>query len=167
VTLVDWRAWHDEYDRPDSSPARRLKAVRRQVGAALDACPPGPLRVVSPCAGQGRDLPEVLDGHSRRADVRARLVELDERNTGPASAAVEAAGLDGVEVLTADAALTECTASRPNHDLWRRASPCSPSWDTTRSDGERPTPSSDAARVRAPGLGENVPRPPRPDERDP
>ncbi|GLY73718.1 hypothetical protein Airi01_019850 [Actinoallomurus iriomotensis] len=107
MTLVDWRAWHDEYDRPDSSLARRLKAVRRQVGAALDACPPGPLRVVSLCAGQGRDLLEVLDGHSRRADVRARLVELDERNTASASAAVEAAGLDQVEVLTADAALID------------------------------------------------------------
>ncbi|WP_345461208.1 class I SAM-dependent methyltransferase family protein [Actinoallomurus oryzae] len=104
---MDWRAWHDQYDLADSSLARRLKVVQQQVGAALDDCPPGPLRVVSLCAGQGRDLLEVLDGHPRRADVRARLVELDERNTALASAAVRAAGLDQVEVLTGDAALTD------------------------------------------------------------
>ncbi|WP_329261225.1 class I SAM-dependent methyltransferase [Actinoallomurus sp. NBC_01490] len=104
---MDWRAWHDQYDLADSSLARRLKVVQQQVGAALDGCPPGPLRVVSLCAGQGRDLLEVLDGHPRRADVRARLVELDERNTALASAAVRAAGLDQVEVLTGDAALID------------------------------------------------------------
>ncbi|GHD35622.1 hypothetical protein GCM10010335_31060 [Streptomyces galbus] len=31
------------------------------------------------CAGQGRDLIGVLAGHPRRDDVRARLVELDEK----------------------------------------------------------------------------------------
>lgn len=107
VTAMDWRAWHDEYDLPDSSLARRLKVVRRQVGAALDDCPPGPLRVVSLCAGQGRDLLKVLDGHPRRADVRARLVELDEGNSALASDAAKAAGLDRVEVRTADAALID------------------------------------------------------------
>ena len=102
---MDWRGWHDEYDDPGSWMARRLRVVQQWIGTALDAGPPGPLRVVSLCAGQGRDLLGVLAGHPRRDDVLARLVELDPRNTAVAEEA--AAGLPGVEVVTADASLTE------------------------------------------------------------
>ncbi|TQM80487.1 putative methyltransferase [Saccharothrix saharensis] len=102
---MDWHGWHDDYDRPDSGLARRLRAVQEQVRAALDDSPPGPLRAVSLCAGQGRDLLDVLADHPRRDDVRARLVELDPRNADVAAA--RAAGLPGVEVLTADASLTD------------------------------------------------------------
>jgi hypothetical protein len=73
----------------------------------LDDSPPGPLRVLSLCAGQGRDLLEVLADHPRRDDVRARLVELDPRNAAVAEAASRTAGLTGVEVLTADASVTD------------------------------------------------------------
>jgi hypothetical protein len=105
---VDWRTWHDEYDLPDSWMARRLRVVQQQIGAVLDNSPPGSLRVVSLCAGQGRDVLGVLADHPRRADVRARLVELDARNTAVAEDAVRAAGLTGVEVVTADASATDC-----------------------------------------------------------
>ncbi|MEU4444554.1 class I SAM-dependent methyltransferase [Actinosynnema sp. NPDC050801] len=104
---MDWHEWHGDYDRPDSGLARRLRAVQAQVRAALDDSPPGPLRVLSLCAGQGRDLLEVLADHPRRGDVRALLVELDPRNAAVAEAAARAAGLTGVEVLTADASLTD------------------------------------------------------------
>jgi hypothetical protein len=104
---VDWHGWHADYDRPDSALARRLRAVQAQVRAALDDSPPGPLRVVCLCAGQGRDLLGVLADHPRRHDVRARLVELDPRNAAIAEATARAAGLTGVEVLTADASLTD------------------------------------------------------------
>jgi hypothetical protein len=104
---VDWHAWHDDYDRPASNLARRLRAVQERIRLALDDCPPGPIQVISLCAGQGRDLIEVLAGHRRRDDVRARLVELDPRNTAFARAAAEAVGLGQVEVVTGDAALTD------------------------------------------------------------
>ena len=104
---MDWHGWHTDYDRPDSALARRLRAVQAQVRTALDDCPPGPLRALSLCAGQGRDLLEVLADHPRRYDVRARLVELDPRNAAVAEATARAAGLAGVEVLTADASLTD------------------------------------------------------------
>jgi len=103
---MDWQTWHDEYDRPDSGLARRLQAVQTQIRAALDASPSGPLRVISLCAGQGRDLLEVLADHPRRDDVRARLVELDARNAALAAERVRDTGLDQVEVVTADASLT-------------------------------------------------------------
>ncbi|MGC5017873.1 SAM-dependent methyltransferase [Micromonospora sp. DT47] len=103
----DWYGWHDDYDRPGSPLARRLTEVQRLVGAALDAAPPGPLRAVSLCAGQGRDLIPVLAEHPRAGDVTARLVELDPRNAEVAAEAVRAAGVTGVEVLVDDAARTD------------------------------------------------------------
>ena len=73
----DWGAWHDAYDDPGSSLAQRLAVVQARIAAALDVAPPGPLRAVSMCAGQGRDLIPVLASHPRGRDVTARLVELD------------------------------------------------------------------------------------------
>ncbi|WP_033437305.1 methyltransferase domain-containing protein [Saccharothrix sp. NRRL B-16314] len=104
---MDWHRWHADYDRPDSRLALRLHAVRAQVRAALDDSPSGPLKVLSLCAGQGHDLLGVLADHPRRDDVRARLVELDARNAAIAGATARAAGLTGVEVLTADASITD------------------------------------------------------------
>src|SRR6266566_564111 len=101
----DWRAWHDEYDVPGSQLARRLAAVQEQIRVALDSSPPGPLRVVSICAGQGRDLLGVLATHPRGRDVTARLVELDPRNAAIARDAAHAAGLGGVGVVVGDASL--------------------------------------------------------------
>ena len=48
----DWHAWHNAYDDPGSSLARRLAVVRARIADTLDAAPPGPLRAVSMCAGQ-------------------------------------------------------------------------------------------------------------------
>ena len=104
---MDWHAWHDDYDKPGTPLARRLTAVQDQIRVALDAAPPGPLHAISLCAGQGRDLIGVLARHPRRDDVTARLVEIDPRNAAAAREAAEAAGLPGVEVVTADAALTD------------------------------------------------------------
>jgi ubiquinone/menaquinone biosynthesis C-methylase UbiE len=104
---MDWHSWHGDYDVPGSSLARRLQVVQAQLRLALDAAPLGPLTVVSLCAGEGRDLLEVLPTHPRRDDVRARLVELDPRSTAVAAEAVRAAGLTNVEVVEGDAALTD------------------------------------------------------------
>jgi hypothetical protein len=91
--------------------------VRARVTAALDAAPAGPLRVVSMCAGDARDLLPPLAAHPRRADVAARLVELDPRNAERARAAAAAAGLDAVEVIVGDAALTDRYAGVAPADL--------------------------------------------------
>src|ERR1700759_272892 len=68
--------------------------------------PAGDIRLISLCAGQGRDVIGVLTGHPRRDDVRARLVELDERN-GAVARQTAQAGVDGVEVRQADAGITD------------------------------------------------------------
>jgi hypothetical protein len=112
----DWHAWHDAYDDPGSSLAQRLAVVRARIAGALDAAPPGPLRAISMCAGQGRDLIPVLASHLRGPDVTARLVELDPALAATARRAAADAGVH-VEVVTGDAALTDAYAGLVPADL--------------------------------------------------
>jgi hypothetical protein len=113
MTPRDWVGWHDAYDRPGSGLAQRLAAVQAEIAGALDRAPAGPIRVVSACAGQGRDLLGVLAGHRRAGDVRARLVELDPRNVALARAAAPV----GVEVVGGDASTTTAYAGAVPADV--------------------------------------------------
>src|SRR3970282_1610114 len=71
-----WRGWPGRaYERP--SYRLRLAAVQQHFAACLGAAPAGPLRIVSMCAGDGRDVVEVVASHPRREDVTAWLVELN------------------------------------------------------------------------------------------
>src|ERR1700741_2039378 len=110
----DWVEWHRDYDDPGSLLSRRGKLVQGHLRAELDRAPAGDIRLISLCAGQGRDVIGVLAGHPRRDDVRARLVELDERNVAVARESALAAGLNGVEVVQADAGNTDvCVGAVP------------------------------------------------------
>ncbi len=113
----DWVAWHAPYDDPGSNLERRLRWVQRRIGVMLDEALPGPIRVLSICAGQGRDLLDVLRHHRRRDDVHALLVELDQRNVAEARRAVDEADLPGVEVLQGDASNTSSFARGVPADL--------------------------------------------------
>ena len=103
----DWVEWHRDYDDPGSLLSRRGELVQGHLRAELGRAPAGIVRLISLCAGQGRDVIGVLTGHPRRDDVRARLVELDERNVALARQAAQAAELPGVEVVEADAGITD------------------------------------------------------------
>jgi hypothetical protein len=113
----DWYEWHAAYDRPGSGLAQRLSWVQDRIRVALDEAPAGPLRVISLCAGQGRDLIGALASHPRRVDVTARLVELDPRNVTVARRLAAAAGLTQVEIITGDAARAGQYASLAPADL--------------------------------------------------
>lgn len=105
----DWIEWHRRYDDPTSRQSRRLAIVRHRVAEALDAAPPGPVRVASLCAGDGRDLLGVLEAHPRAAAVTGLLVEQDPDLAARARA--RAAAVPGaVEVVTGDAASTDVYA---------------------------------------------------------
>jgi len=105
VIVKDWAAWHAAYDDPSSPVSVRLRRVRAHLSNAIDQAPAGPVRLVSLCAGQGKDVLGVLPDHPRRDDVRAVLVEADARNAEIARRAAIQAGLPQVEVRLADASL--------------------------------------------------------------
>ncbi len=103
LCMMDWAAWHATYDDPSSALSARLRRVRLHLSEAIDRAPPGPVRLVSLCAGEGRDVIGVLPGHPRSDDVSAVLVESDPRNAGAARRAAAEAQLRHVEVREADA----------------------------------------------------------------
>jgi hypothetical protein len=101
-----WVRWHRSYEDPDSPLSARLRLVQAGVRRVLYDHLPGPIRVASMCAGQGRDVIDVVASHARRADVRAVLVELDPGLVEFACARAAAVGLgDLIEVVQGDAAL--------------------------------------------------------------
>jgi hypothetical protein len=110
---MDWVAWHADYDDESTPLARRLRLVQEQIRVVLDNAPAGPITVVSMCAGQGRDLLEVVATHPRGSDVRGRLVELDPELAAVARAAAPA----GIEVVEADAGLIDAYAGMGPADL--------------------------------------------------
>jgi hypothetical protein len=101
--VQDWVAWHRAYDDPESSLSVRLERVRRHIARALDQAPPGPVQLISLCAGQGRDVLGVLPDHPRRDDVSALLIEADAQNADLAVQGAARAGLDQVRVRQTDA----------------------------------------------------------------
>ncbi len=113
----DWHAWHDRYDEPDSLLSRRLAVVQDRITRFLDHAPPGEIKALSICAGQGRDLLGALERHPRRGDVNALLVELDPRNTSIARARAKELGLRRIQVVTGDAAQTDNYLSHAPADL--------------------------------------------------
>lgn len=101
----EWVEWHKGY--ADGQPlARRLGVVRQFVRIGLDSCRPGSIRAISMCAGDGRDLLDVLATHDRREDVRARLVDLDPQLVRAGRERASEAGLLNVEFVCGDAGTT-------------------------------------------------------------
>lgn len=117
VEKRDWRAWHLDYEDPNSNLSRRLRVIQGMVRSALDAAKPGPLRAIKVCAGQGRDLIGVLADHPRADDVHARLVELDPANAEFGRRLATEAGLERVEVITGDASTSSAYEGSVPADL--------------------------------------------------
>jgi len=113
--VSEWVEWHAQY--AEGTPlTQRLGIVQRLLREALDRCAPGPVRLISMCAGDGRDVLSVLEDHPRRADVHARLVELDPDLA--ARARSRAHGLSTtVEVVNGDASTTTAYAGAVPADI--------------------------------------------------
>lgn len=112
-----WVRWHDGYADPGSHLADRLLVVQRFVRLFLDSRPRVDLRIVSVCAGDGRDVLGVLAHHPARPRVSARLVELDPDLVQAARNTVAAEQLDGVEIVAGDAGVTDAYAGAVPADL--------------------------------------------------
>ncbi len=102
-----WVRWHAPYEDPSSTLSQRLAAVQSMLRAALDEIPnthPGPVRIVSLCAGQGRDVIDVVATHPRGPEVSALLVELDPALVAFARDRAAKAGLAGqIRIVEGDA----------------------------------------------------------------
>jgi hypothetical protein len=101
--MTDWVKWHGNYEDPNSTFSQRLVAVRRRIAETLDRSPAGEIRVASMCAGDGRDILGVLEGHPRAGDVTGRLVEWDPRLVERARASAPPA----IEVVCGDAGTSD------------------------------------------------------------
>jgi hypothetical protein len=135
-----WVRWHSAYEDPASPLSERLRRVQEMVRGALDeislgregAHDPGrdvgdagdagdagqPIRIISLCAGQGRDVIDVLATHPRAAEVQALLVELDPALAEFARRRAAEAGLaDRVRVEQGDASLCRSYAGFVPADL--------------------------------------------------
>ena len=111
MTGRDWQAWHRAYEDPASRLSRRLEVVQGYLRTALDRQRPGPIRLLSLCAGEGRDVIGVLRDHPRRDDVQGVLVEADPVLADRAGTAIAEADLHGqLSVLVGDAGTTDTYA---------------------------------------------------------
>jgi hypothetical protein len=114
--ITDWQEWHEAYSRPGSGLADRLAAVQGEIRRRLDETAPRPLRVVSACAGDGRDLLTVLGSRADSDRVTALLVEYDETLADRARTAAGPLAAP-VEVVRADAAVSDVYLSAVPADL--------------------------------------------------
>ena len=116
MTHTDWVEWHDAYSRPGSGLDDRLRAVRAQIMRRLDETAPMPLRIVSACAGDGRDLLGVLDRRPDASRVTALLVEYDARLASKAREAAREITAN-IEIRQGDAAKSDEYSGAESADL--------------------------------------------------
>jgi hypothetical protein len=132
-----WVRWHAAYEDPSSNLSLRLRAVQSMVRAALDESAaraeagagvtvtgvsgdarPGPIRLVSLCAGQGRDVIDVVATHPEGASVSALLVELHPALVAFARArAAELGVADRVRIVEGDASQASLAAGAVPADV--------------------------------------------------
>jgi hypothetical protein len=113
---MDWVAWHGDYEGGDTPLRRRLEIVQHHVRTFLGAFPASPVRVLSMCAGEARDLRGAVADLERR-DLCGRLVELNPDLALRARRGCEALGLADLEVVVGDAGHTRAYAGAVPVDL--------------------------------------------------
>ncbi len=116
VQRTDWVGWHEAYARAGSGLRDRLDAVRAEIARRLDDTAPHPLRVVSACAGDGRDLLGALAERDDADRVTAVLVESDAALVSRAREQARRVSAT-VEVRQADAARSDVYADAAPADL--------------------------------------------------
>ncbi|HVD54452.1 MAG TPA: class I SAM-dependent methyltransferase [Propionibacteriaceae bacterium] len=114
--MRDYLKWHDAYDDPSSDFSWRLRQVQAYIRQALDHLE-GPVTVISLCAGDGRDVLQVLADRNDSARVHTTLIELHPVLAQRARTSAADAGLTGVTVRSQDAGNTTAYAGSVPADL--------------------------------------------------
>lgn len=115
--MRDYVEWHRSYDDPASSLSRRLEVVRRRLGEALNALHRHDLRVLSLCAGDGRDVLDVVGRRAAHPEPSIVLVEQDCRLAAAAAERANAHRLSQVVVVQGDAGLASTWSEHVPVDL--------------------------------------------------
>lgn len=116
MALRDYEQWLHHYDDPNSGLSWRLRHVQAWLGEELDRRP-GPVKVLSVCAGDGRDIIDVLAGRDDASRVESVLLEAHPGIADRARQRAATAGLTTVSVRTCDAADTSSYAGAVPADL--------------------------------------------------
>lgn len=116
-SLRDYVRWHEAYDDPDSSLSVRLRHVQSAITQWLDRTP-GPVSLLSSCAGQGHDILGALEqrGPGDRVRVTGALIEIEPPNAAIARRRIADLGVD-LSVVEADAGMTDAYVGRVPADL--------------------------------------------------
>ena len=96
--MTDWHVWHQEYADPTSSLSRRLEVVRHLLGPVIAELG-SDRRVLSLCAGDGRDVISVMAARPRERRPQLVLVELDSGLAAKARDGAAAAGVEATVVV--------------------------------------------------------------------
>jgi SAM-dependent methyltransferase len=103
VGIPDWTTWHSGYDEPGSGLSRRLALITERIEDVFRARAGTRTRVVSACAGEGRD---VIGAAARAPDpdaIEACLLERTPEVAAAARASARRHALQRFTVLEADA----------------------------------------------------------------
>lgn len=117
LTQEGWYQWHAPYDDLLSEHSDRLEVVQHLLVGVLDDAPAGPLRAVSVCSGQARDLLPILISHPRGAETSATMLELDPLNASFLHGALGSTALTDVRVVVADAGQSDAYTGAVPADL--------------------------------------------------
>ena len=113
--MRDYLKWHDAYDDPASDLSWRLRQVQAYIRSTLDQIR-GQVTVLSLCAGDGRDVLQVLVQRDDSSRIDTTLIELHPVLAQRAREFAAKAGLTNVTVRTIDAGNTAAYAgSVPAH----------------------------------------------------
>lgn len=113
--LRNYEQWHHAYDDPNSGLSWRLRTVQGFIHRALEE-QPGPMRIVSACSGDGRDILGVLAQRADAPRVSATLIELHPTIAGRAEQAAASVAAN-VEVRRLDAGVTDAYLGAVPADL--------------------------------------------------
>ena len=112
----DYLEWHQAYDDPASDLSWRLSQVQAYIRSALDQIH-GQATVLSLCAGDGRDVLQVLAERGDSSRIKTTLIELHPVLAQRAREFAAKAGLANVTVRTVDAGNTAAYADVVPADL--------------------------------------------------
>jgi hypothetical protein len=106
VAETDYVEWHASYDDPNSGLSWRLGMVQGYLRRAFGD-QKGPIRILSVCSGDGRDVLGVLAGRADGDRFAVTLLEVHPQLAQSARDAAKAAGLANIEVRTVDAGTSD------------------------------------------------------------